>query len=322
MAQAEQSVAQTRAQLNQLEAERALAAKQYGRSAQLIERGLIARAEFDETQSRLHVATEKVQAQQQALAVAQANVQAAQAGVTAAQANVSAQAARLRTVQIGPRSEDIQIARQRVEEAEQALRVARQQAANAIVTAPFAGVTTAINAEIGQTVGAQGVLRLVSNEAEIRVDVDESNLADLAVGQDTIISSGTFRDSTFHGTVSQIAAAVDVTRGTVLVTIVPIAPPAWLRPGQTVNVNIITNSAAQRLLVPATAISRIGDHSGVLVVEQGRTLQKLVRTRPPTDKGVPVLAGLSQHDCLIANTRGIVPGEAIRVQGRTCGGQS
>ena len=88
VAQAEQSVAQTRAQLNQLEAERALAAKQYGRSAQLIERGLIARAEFDETQARLHVAVEKVQAQQQALAVAQANVQAAQAGVTAAQANV------------------------------------------------------------------------------------------------------------------------------------------------------------------------------------------------------------------------------------------
>ena len=125
------------------------------------------------------------------------------------------------------------------------------------------------------------------------------------------ISSGTFRDSTFHGTVSQIAAAVDVTRGTVLVTIVPMAPPAWLRPGQTVNVNIITNSAAQRLLVPAIAISRIGDHSGVLVVEQGRTLQKMVLTRPPTDKGVPVLAGLGQHDCLIANTRGIVPGESL-----------
>ena len=249
-------------------------------------------------------------------------MQAAQAGGTAAQANVRAQAARLCTVQIGPRSEDIQVARQRVEEAEQALRVARQQAANAIVTAPFAGVATAINAEIGQTVGAQGVLRLVSNEAEIRVDVDESNLADLAVGQDTIISSSTFPDSTLRGPVSQIAAAVDVTRGTVLVTIIPMAPPAWLRPGQTVNVNIITNSAAQRLLVPATAISRMGDHSGVPVVEQGRTLQKMVLTRPPTDKGVPVLAGLSQHDCLIANTRGIVPGEAIRVQGRTCGGQS
>jgi HlyD family secretion protein len=191
--QAEQAVAQTRAQLNQLEAERALAARQYGRSAQLTERGLIARSEFDETQSRLHVAAEKVRAQQQALAVAQANVQAAQAGVTAAQANVSVQAARLRTVHIGARPEDIQVARQRVEEAEQAWRVARQQAANAIVTAPFAGVVTAINAEIGQTVGAQGVLRLVSHEAEIRVEVDESNLADLAVGQDAVIPSSSTR---------------------------------------------------------------------------------------------------------------------------------
>jgi HlyD family secretion protein len=321
MIQAEQSVSQTRAQLNQLEAERTLATRQYGRSVRLTERGLSARSEFEETQSRLHVAGAKVRAQQQALAMAQTNVQAAQAGLTAAQANVSAQAAHLRTVQIGARPEDIQVARRRVEEAEQAWQVARQQAANAIVTAPFAGVVTAINAEIGQTVGTQGVLRLVSNETEIRVDVDESNLADLAVGQDAIISSSTFRDSTFRGTVSELAAAVDATRGTVTVTIVPIAPPAWLRPGQTVNVNIITNPAAPRLLVPATAISRMGEHSGVLVVERGRTRQKTVVTRPPTAKGVPVLAGLSQHDCLIANTRGIAPGDAVRAEGQACGGQ-
>jgi HlyD family secretion protein len=114
---------------------------------------------------------------------------------------------------------------------------------------------------------------------------------------------------------------VDATRGTVTVTIVPIAPPAWLRPGQTVNVNIITNPAAPRLLVPATAISRMGEHSGVLVVERGRTRQKTVVTRPPTAKGVPVLAGLSQHDCLIANTRGIAPGDAVRAEGQACGGQ-
>lgn len=299
--QAEQSVAQARAQLNQLEAERELAAKQYGRSAQLAVRGLIARAEFDDVQARRRVAEEKVWAQEQALAVAQASVRAAQAGVTAAQANSSAQEARLRTVQTGARAEDIQVAQQRVEETEQAWRVAQQQAANAIVTAPFAGIVTAINAEVGQTVGAQGVLRLVSAEAEIRVEVDESNLADLAVGQEAIISSSTFRNSPFRGIVSKLAAAVDAARGTVTVTIVPVAPPDWLRPGQTVNVNTVTNPAAQRLLVPATALSRVGNHRSVLVLEQGRARQKTVVTRPPTEQGVPVLDGLTVHDRLIAN---------------------
>ena len=51
------------------------------------------------------------------------------------------------------------------------------------MTAPFGGVVTAINAEVGQTVGSQGVLQLVSTEMEIRVEVDETNLADLELGQ-------------------------------------------------------------------------------------------------------------------------------------------
>src|SRR5262249_48851012 len=52
VAQAEQSVAQAQAQLNQLKAERDLAAQQYGRSTQLVVRGIIARAEFDEVEAR------------------------------------------------------------------------------------------------------------------------------------------------------------------------------------------------------------------------------------------------------------------------------
>jgi RND family efflux transporter MFP subunit len=314
VAQAEHAVAQARAQLNQLEAERDLVVRQYERSTQLAARGLIAQAEFYQAQTTLRVAEAKVRAQHQTLAMAQANVQAVEAGVEAAQANVRAQEAGLRTVQIGARPEDIQVMRERVAEAEHALQVARQQAANAIVIAPFTGIVTAINAEVKQTVGAQGVLKLVSRDMEIRVDVDESNLADLSVGQDVTLSSSTFQDSAFGGTVAKIAAAVDEARGTVTVTIVPMAPPDWLRPGQTVNVNIITHPTAQRLLVPATALIRVGDRSGVLVVEHGQARLKTVVTRPPTAQGVPVLAGLTVHDRVITNPQGIEAGKAVRVR--------
>jgi multidrug efflux pump subunit AcrA (membrane-fusion protein) len=315
--QATQSVAQARAQYSQLETERDLILKEYTRSKTLAARGFISQAELDQVQANSEVAEKKLRAQAQALAVAQANVTATQAAVEAAQANTRAQEARLQTIQAGARSEDILVAQERVEEAEYALQVARQQAANAIVTAPFAGVVTAIHAEVGQTVGSQGVLQLVSHETEIRVDVDESNLADLAMGQAAILSSNTFRDSTFQGTVTEIAAAVDATRGTVTVTIIPTAPPDWLRPGQTVNVNIITNPAAKRLLVPKTATTRVGDRTGVLVVKNGRALYKTVVVRPPIAQGVPVLAGLTAHDYLIANSQGIEPGDAVRTQGHT-----
>ena len=121
---------------------------------------------------------------------------------------------------------------------------------------------------------------------------------------------------------SKIAAAVDEARGIVTVTIVPIAPPDWLRPGQTVQINIITHPAVQRLLVPATAIIRVEDRSGLLVVEHGQAQQKTVLTRPPTVQGAPVLAGLTVHDRVIINPRGIEAGDAVRIRGSTREGTS
>ncbi|HSE96202.1 MAG TPA: HlyD family efflux transporter periplasmic adaptor subunit, partial [Methylomirabilota bacterium] len=292
LAQAEQSVVQAEAQLAQHQAERELAARQLERAERLLERGLIARAEHDQAVTRSRVSEQQVTAQRQAVAVAGTAVQAFRGGVAAAEANVGIQEARLRTLEIGARPEDVAIARQRVREAERALAVARRQAQEAVVVAPFGGVVTAINAEVGQTVGSQGVLQLVSTEMEIRVEVDETNLADLALGQSAVVSSSTFLGSTFGGTVREIGAAVDQTRGTVTVTIAPVRPPVWLRPGQTVNVNIVTNPAAPRLLVPAAALRRVGDRTVVLVVRDGRALEQVVQTRPPTKDGVPVVTGL------------------------------
>ena len=55
-----------------------------------------------------------------------------------------------------------------------------------------------------------------------------------------MISSGAFSDSSFQGTVSELGAAVDQARGTIEIKVVPNNTPEWLRPGQTVDVNIIT----------------------------------------------------------------------------------
>jgi HlyD family secretion protein len=149
---------------------------------------------------------------------------------------------------------------------------------------------------------------------EIRVDVDENNLADLAVGQEAIISSTTFPADTFRGQAAEIGAAVDSARGTVMVRIRPLQPPNWLRPGQTVNVNLITHLAVPRLLVPASAVRSSGDQTVVFVVENGRALEKVVLTRPPTSQGVPVLAGLQAEDRVIANAEAITAGEPVRVR--------
>jgi HlyD family secretion protein len=231
IARAQRSVIQQQAQLQQLQAEADLAVKQLARSRALVEQGIIARAEFDRVQTDLRVAQERVAAQRQAIELAQSNVRQARASLRSAQANVLAQQARAQTIQAGARPEDVQVARRRLNEAIRALDVARKQAENSIITAPFAGLVTEINAELGQSIGAEGLLRLVSGDLEVRLDVDESNLADLQLGQTAVISSGTFTGNTFAGSVTELGAAVDVARGTIEVTVEPSNPPDWLRPG-------------------------------------------------------------------------------------------
>jgi HlyD family secretion protein len=314
--QAQRSVVQQQAQLSQLQAEQELAAKQLARTRSLAEQGIVSRAELDQAQTNLRVAQERVAAQRQAIELAQANVRQARASLQSAQANALAQQARARTVQSGARPEDVQVARRHLREAEQALNVARRQAANSVVTAPFSGLVTEINAELGQSVGTQGILKLVSGDLEVQLDVDESNLSDLRLGQTAIISSGTFTSSTFQGTVTELGAAVDAARGTIEVTVRPSDPPDWLRPGQTVNVNIITAKNVPRLLVPATALTRSGDQTVVLIVENGVALEKAVVTRAPTENGVPVLAGLTGDEHIIVDAGKVTAGERVRVTGR------
>src|SRR5215471_13525533 len=292
MDEAEHSVTEARAQAAQAKADLQLATNQFERSEQLLEERVISRSEFD---------------------AAQTNHQSLQARVQSAKATAKAREARLETLKNTPRAEDVMVAKAQLAEAEQALRVAEQQAKEAVVTAPFAGVVTAVNAEQGQTVGARGVVDLVSDSLEIRVDLDESNLADLELGQRATLSSARGGNS-FDGRLTDIGAAVDQARGIVTVRITPDAPPAWLRPGQTVNVNLITNEKAERLIVPSTAVRRQGNRSTVMIVDEGRTVERTVSTRPAVDQGIPVGSGVTKSDEVVVNPTGLAAGQTVRVR--------
>jgi hypothetical protein len=52
----------------------------------------------------------------------------------------------------------------------------------------------------------------------------------------------------------------------------------------------------------------------IFVVEDGRALEKVVLTRPPTAQGVPVLAGLRTEERIIANAQGVMTGERVRIR--------
>ena len=130
-------VTEAQAQAVQADADLQLAKKQAARSRQLMAQGLISKGEFD---------------------TVEANLQSREARAHTAKATVKVREAQLATLKNTPLAEDVQVARGQLAEAEQALQVAEHQTKDATVKAPFAGVVTVVNAELGQTVGSAGVV--------------------------------------------------------------------------------------------------------------------------------------------------------------------
>jgi HlyD family secretion protein len=286
-------LSQARALAAQALTELDLARKTQERTQALSKAGVVSRSETDTAAS--------------AFAAAEAKSRSGTASIRLAEAQ-------LQTLRSTPRKEDVDLARDRLTEAEQALVVARQQAAEATITAPFSGTITAVNVELGQNVDALGLFGIVSDELEIRVDLDETNLADISLGQKALLTAAAFPGLSFEGRLKEISPAINRIRGTVSIKLEPLSPPAWVKSGQTLNINLITNQAAMRLLVPASALRRSGERTVALVVQDGRAIEKIVITRPPTQKGIPVLAGLEASDFVIVNPAKIQPGDRVRIR--------
>jgi RND family efflux transporter MFP subunit len=283
-----------------------------------------ARAELENRLARQRAQAVGTRAEQ--IAQARAQVRSAEATLAGARASGRQQVLALLAL---PRPEDVAVARRRLAEAEQnesvaaarlreaqgALATARRRLEQAAVTAPFDGTVTQVLTEAGAVTGpSQPVVRLVRTaRPEIRADVDETQLGRLRAGQDAVVSSDAYPGRAFPARVRQVGPQVDSSKGQVEVRLDPLRVPDWLRPGQTLSVNIVVERAAPRLVVPFGAVATAGGVSTVLVVDDGGVVRKRqVTAEAAGPEGVPVTAGLSERDSVVADPSGVAVGKRVR----------
>ncbi|MBM3907697.1 MAG: HlyD family efflux transporter periplasmic adaptor subunit [Gemmatimonadetes bacterium] len=122
-------------------------------------------------------------------------------------------AQQLRLVRAGPRAERIAAQRAVVASAEALRRQVDAQLANAVITAPFAGVVTVRHRQPGEIVapGAPVVTLANFEDRWVRIYVSETRLGAVAVGQSAAIASDTYPDRRYAGTVSFIASEAEFT---------------------------------------------------------------------------------------------------------------
>lgn len=150
--------------------------------------------------------------------------------------------------------------------------------------APITGTVIYRPIEAGQTVAASDVLLVVADRLMIQVQIDETDIRKVKIGQPVSIELDAYSDRKFRGTVKHIGyEAKMINNVTVyLVDVIPTAFPSEMRSGMTAYVSFVAGAVRRTPSLPVEAIQSRGGRSFVWV-PQGRG----------TPRSVPVEVGLS-----------------------------
>lgn len=301
LAQAQASVAQAEAKLRQLRevalpsAEQGLAQAQanslqarqaYDRTKTLQERGFIGQSQLDDARRNLDVAESQLRA------------------------------ARLQVQTNGPAGSDFALARTALDQARANLRSAQAKLEQTVIHAPVDGVLIARSVEAGNVVQAGKELMLLApaGETQVVVEIDERNLAQLALGQKALGSADAFPGQRFAAELVYINPGIDALRGSVEVKLKVANPPAFLRQDMTASVDIEVAHRADTVIVPTETVrDATGREPWVLAIRGWRAVRQPVKLGLRGDNRIEVVEGVEPGDELIPATNGVVKaGQRVR----------
>jgi len=189
------------------------------------------------------------------------------------------------------------------------LEAARRTLEETALVAPVDGTVTALNIREGEMVGGSQPAVVLSDLTTLVVDIslDETDVAGVSVGQQALITLDAFPGAQITGTVTFVAPVANVQSGVVLYPVtVRLAPfDLPVRAGMTADVEIITASRENVLLVPLRAIQSVDGQAFVLRrVGRGQT--------PGGFERVPVTLGLT-NDVDVEVINGLSEGDVVSV---------
>lgn len=208
------------------------------------------------------------------------------------------------------------------------LELAELRVRNARIVSPISGVVTHRYIERGAQVGTAEVAFTVADvdRLEARVAVPERQAPRVEVGQSARILFQEGAAPVATGTVQRIRPVVDAESGTVQVTVEVLArEDERLRPGQFVNVDIVTETLPERITLPRTAVLVDGAVPRIFVIREGRAEERQVTLGYSRGDQVEIASGLAAGDTVVVvgqdNLRPNAPVRLMELDGRPVEGR-
>jgi RND family efflux transporter MFP subunit len=186
------------------------------------------------------------------------------------------------------------------------------------VTAPFAGVITKRNIDVGDLIDTSGKpLFLLSQTDPLRVyvSVPQSYANLVKTGQTVIVTQAELQNQTFKGQVTRTSASIDASTRTMQVEVSLPNKDGALLPGAYVQVALPLSTSAT-LSVPSNALLFRGEGTRVAVVDaQGKVTLHAVTLGRNNGSTVEVTGGLQTSDRLVLNPPdSLTDGDVVTMQ--------
>lgn len=189
--------------------------------------------------------------------------------------------------QTGATTEEIAAQQARVDQAAANLEAAEATLSKRTIYAPFAGIVTAVEVTLGETVSANApAVSLISNDNfEIELDIPEADIANIEIGDLAEVTFDAYDDARFEAEVVSIAPAATLVEGVPsFETILRFtSEDDRLRSGLSADVDIMAASQNDVLYIPSRALFgrdgetyvRVVKSSDPLAIEERRVVTSL-----------------------------------------------
>ncbi len=146
-------------------------------------------------------------------AVSRETLDKAQLAFDVAQSQHDQSAQALQLLEVGPRPERIDAQRATVAQARATVQQIDAMLANAVIRAPFGGVVSVKDREIGETVSPGAPVLTVTNldDRWVRIYIPETQIGAVHLGEPAQITADTYRGKVYGGAVSFIASEAEFT---------------------------------------------------------------------------------------------------------------
>ncbi len=191
------------------------------------------------------------------------------------------------------------------------LALARQQLADTTVYAPMAGVVQEKKASVGEylAAGAPVVDIVRIDPLRLRVEVPERESHNIRNGQSVRVTVEGDPEA-YLGYIKRLSPTISE-QNRVLAVEADVANNGRLKPGAFVRAEIITDQTSTAATVPANAIVTFAGIEKVIVVENGKAVEKPVTTGRRGPDWVEIKSGVNVGQTVVVDPGNLQSGQAV-----------